>query len=277
MERPEARSARIFIVRHPVLSYFGMTFTISWTCAFLVAAPSLIRHAPLAKATGILMFPAMLLGPSIAGIVLTRIVDGRIGLRTLVSRIFRGRVPMQWYAALLIPPALILAILFSLETFVSSVYAPNRFLMGVLFGIPAGLLEEIGWTGYAFPKMRSPNNALAASIWLGLLWSAWHLPVVNYLGAATPHGSYWFSFFIVFTVAMTAMRVLICWIYVNTNSVLMAQLMHVSSTGSLVVFSAPRVTAAQEVMWYGLYAVSLWIAVAIVTKLYGRRLTRHTA
>ena len=45
---------------------------------------------------------------------------------------------------------------------------------------------------------------------------------------------------------MTAMRVLIAWIYTNTKSLLMAQLMHVSSTGSLVVFSAARVTAAQE-------------------------------
>jgi hypothetical protein len=53
------------------------------------------------------------------------------------------------------------------------------------------------------------------------------------------------------------MRVLICWIYTNTNSVFMTQLMHVSSTGSIVIFSAPRVTAAQEVMWYGLYGASL--------------------
>ena len=53
--------------------------------------------------------------------------------------------------------------------------------------------------------------------------------------------------------AMTAMRVLIAWIYTNTKSVLLAQLMHVSSTGSLVLFSAARVTALQEAMWYALY------------------------
>jgi membrane protease YdiL (CAAX protease family) len=146
--------------------------------------------------------------------------------------------------------------------------------MGILFGVPAGLLEEIGWTGYVFPKMRSQNDALGPSILLGLLWATWHLPVVNYLGTATPHGSYWFSFFLVFTVAMTAMRVLICWIYANTKSVLMAQFMHVSSTGSLVIFSAPHVTAAQEAMWYGLYGASLWLIVGIIAKFYGKRLTR---
>ena len=244
-------------------------------CAVSVAAPQLMRHAHLSKVTGILMFPAMLLGPSLTGIILTRIVDGKSGLLDLFYRIFRQRVLVQWYAALLIPPTLVLTVLFCLRALVSPVYAPNWFLIGIFFGVPAGLLEEIGWTGYVFPKMRSQGNALAPSIFLGLLWAAWHLPVVNYLGTATPHGSYWLSFFLVFTAAMTAMRVLICWIYTNTRSVLMAQLMHVSSTGSLVIFSAPRVTAAQEVMWYALYGASLWLVVSIVANLYGKRLTRQ--
>jgi hypothetical protein len=71
--------------------------------------------------------------------------------------------------------------------------------------------------------------------------------------------------------------VLICWIYTNTESVLLSQFMHVSSTGSLVIFSAPRVSAAQEALWYGLYGTSLWVVVAIVARTYGRRLTRQTA
>ena len=179
------------------------------------------------------MFPAMLLGPSCIGILLTRMVEGKSGVRDLFSQMLRGRVSARWYAALLIPPVLVLTVLFCFKTFVSPVYAPNRFLLGVLFGVPAGLL------GYAFPKMRLQNNELAASILLGLLWSIWHLPVIDFLGTATPHGAYWFPFFVAFAVAMTAMRVLISWIYTNTKSVFMAQLMHVSSTGSLVI-SVPR-------------------------------------
>ena len=217
-----------------------------------MAAPHLIRHEPLPQMTGILMFQVMLLGPSLAGIVLTRIVDGKSGLRVLFSQMFRAWVPPRWYMALLLPPALVLTVLLFLERFVSPVYAPNHFLIGILFGIPAGFLEEIGWMGYAFPKMRSESNGLAPSILLGLLWALWHLPVVNYLGTATPHGAYWLSFFLAFGFAMSAMRVLIAWIYTNTKSVLLAQLMHVSSTGSLVLFSAARVTAAQEAMWYAL-------------------------
>jgi CAAX protease family protein len=76
---------------------------------------------------------------------------------------------------------------------------------------------------------------------------------------------------------MTAMRVLICWIYANTDSVLLAQFMHVSSTGSLVIFSPLRVDAAQEALWYGLYGISLWVVVAIVARTYGRRMTRQPA
>jgi membrane protease YdiL (CAAX protease family) len=138
-------------------------------------------------------------------------------------------------------------------------------------------LEEIGWMGYTFPKMISPGNVFVPSILLGLLWATWHLPVIDFLGTATPHGAYWLEFFLAFTVAMMAVRVLICWIYANTGSLLMVQLMHVSSTGSLVIFSAPRVTAKQEAMWYGLYGVSLWLVVAVVVKIYGKGLTQQAA
>jgi len=263
------------IRRYPVVTYFALTFLISWTGALAVAAPPLIRHQPLSEITGILMFPVMLLGPSFAGIVLTRIVDGKSGLRVLFSQMFQAWVPRGWYAALLIPPVLVLTVLLFLQKFVSPVYAPNRFFIGILFGIPAGFLEEIGWMGYAFPKMRSQSNGLAASILLGVLWALWHLPVINYLGTAIPHGVYWLPFFLAFSLAMTAMRVLIAWIYTNTKSVLLAQLMHVSSTGSLVLFSPARVTAGQEAMWYALYGTVLWVVVGIVFKAFGRRLVRH--
>jgi hypothetical protein len=72
---------------------------------------------------------------------------------------------------------------------------------------------------------------------------------------------------------MTAMRVLIGWIYTNTKSVVLAQLMHASSTGSLVIFSPGGVTAGQETMWYAVYAVALWLVVGMVAALYGKRLT----
>lgn len=111
--------------------------------------------------------------------------------------------------------------------------------------------------GYAFPRLCSKYSDLVSGVILGLLWGVWHLPVIDYLGTATPHSSYWIPYFLAFTAAMTAVRVLIAWVYANTKSVVLAQLMHASSTGSLVVLSPPHVTSAQEALWYAVYGVAL--------------------
>jgi CAAX protease family protein len=249
-------------LRHPLFCYFALTFFLSWLGAFLVAAPHLLRQQPLPNSTGILMFPAMLVGPSITGILLTRLIDGPAGLRDLFSRMRCFRFPARWYVALLIPPVFVLSILALLKTFVAPVYTPNRFWLGLAFGIPAGFFEEIGWTGFAFPTMCLKLPPFRAAILLGLLWGLWHIPVINFLGTAVPHGAYWLHFFLAFCAAMTAMRVLISWLYAQTRSVLLAQLMHACSTGSLVVFSPPTANAPQEAFWYAAYAAALWLLVA---------------
>ena len=271
-----AHRRQTLVQQHPVAVYFVLTFAISWSGALVLAAPILVRHELLPKQTGILMFPVMLLGPSITGIVLAGFTAGRAGLAELTRLLTTWRFAPRWYAALLIPPLLILTVLSCLVAFANPAYAPNRFFMGLFFGVPAGLLEEIGWMGYAFPRMRSQANSFAPAVLLGLLWSTWHLPVVDFLGAATPHGRSWLSFFLAFTAAMTAIRVLICWVYANTQSVLSAQLLHISSTSSLVVLSPPRVNPAQEVTWYLLYALTLWLVVAIVLGIYTKALARPT-
>jgi len=261
-----------FVAHRPLTSYFVFAFAISWSAAFAIVAPKLLHAEPIPKFSGILMFPAMLLGPVASGVVMTRLLDGPAGIRKLFSSIVLMRVGIGWYGILLLPPAAVLAVLVILKTFVSPAFAPNHFFLGVTFGIPAGFLEEIGWTGFAFPKMQARLGTLHAGVLLGLLWSAWHLPVIDFLGAASPHGTYLPLFFLSFATAMTAMRVLIGWIYQNTQSVVLAQLMHVSSTGALVIFGPFRVTPAQETAWYFTYGAALWIVIAALIAWFGRAL-----
>lgn len=251
-----------WVRRHPVAAYFLLTYAISWAAAFAVAAPRLMRHEPLNRLTGILMFPAMLLGPLLAGIGMTAAVEGASGVRQLFRRMGRYGIGARWYAALLLPPVLVLAVLLLLQRTASAAYAPNFFWLGVLFGVPAGLIEEIGWMGFAYPHMAAGGRPWAAALGLGVLWSCWHLPVVNFLGTAVPHGQYWLAYFLAFACVMTAMRAIICWLYRRTESLALAQWMHISSTGALVIFSATRVTPGQEAYWYFLYATLLWLVAA---------------
>lgn len=250
--------------RREIVTYFVLTFAVSWSAALVVVAPRLLRGLPIPDMTGILMFPAMLLGPSVVGLFMTWRVDGRPGLRDLFRRMVRLAAFSAWYAALLVPPIAVLTVLLVLKTFVSPAYAPSHFFAGVAFGVPAGILEEIGWTGFAYPRLRDMLGTFKAGVVLGCLWSIWHLPVIDFLGAARPHGAYLPVFFLSFLIAMTAVRILIGWIYVETRSVLLAQLMHISSTGALVVFGPFGVTARQETFWYFSYGVGLWMIVAVL-------------
>jgi len=70
---------------------------------------------------------------------------------------------------------------------------------------------------------------------------------------------------------MTAVRFIITWIYTNTGSILLAQLMHIISTGSLAIFSPPGVSPIQEVSWYFLYAALFWVFVLIILLINKKR------
>jgi len=266
-------SLRPDVRRRSAPLYFALTYCISWTGALALVAPKLLHGEPIPKFTGLMMFPIMLLGPAFASIVLTARSEGREGIRALARRMNPLRIPPRWTPVLLIPPLLVLAVLGSFALLVSNQFAPNHFWVGMGFGVVAGLVEEIGWMGYAFPALAEKRNALSAAVILGLLWSLWHIPVVDYLGTATPHGRYWVPYFLAFMAAMTAMRVLICWTYVHTRSVALAQMLHAASTGSLVVFSPP-VSAAGETLWYFAYAAVLWCVVAAIVRFTGPALSK---
>jgi len=265
-----------FIKRHPVLTYFLLAFAISWVAVFAVAWPKYSRGEPLGFNEALLMFLPTLAGPSIASITLTAIVDGSAGLRDLSSRMGRWRVGWRWYSAILIFPILILVVLLALTSVLSPSFAPYFFPMGIAIGLFSGFFEEIGWMGYAYPRMQLKLSALAAAVLLGLLHSAWHV-VPDFLGASGARGIYWFPHFAMFGLAMTAMRVLVVWIYANTRSVLLSQLMHASSTGFLSILVPLSFSPQADTLFYAVYAIVLWAVVALLVAKYGRHLLKLPA
>ncbi len=150
----------------------------------------------------------------------------------------------------------------ALARLVSPVFRPNLFILGISFAVMPGFLEEFGWMGFAYPHMSKFVQPFRAALLLGVLWGLWHAPVVDYLGAAAPRRRYWLPFFLAFIAIVSAVRVLIVWVYRHTQSLLLAQLMHVSFTASLVMFDPARLSPAQETFWYALYA-ALWLIVLI--------------
>ncbi len=259
---------RPHIQRHPLLAYFALAFFLAWGGSFAAVGPKFIRGEALQFTDTLFVFLPMLIGPSLAGVVMAYLADGKSGLRDLFSRICLWRVKSRWYSAILLFPVLILAVQLGLVALLSKDFAPHFFPMGVLIGLLAGFFEEIGWTGFATPRMRLKHSALAVGILLGAIHSLWHL-AADYLGASGARGAYWMPHFTMFLVAMTAMRVLVVWVYTNTGSVLLAQLMHTSSTGSLSILVPLSLSPRNDTIFYGVYAVALWAAVLVVVGRYG--------
>jgi uncharacterized protein len=263
--------------RHPLGSFFALAYGTSLAALLVIGMPSL-RDAPTTwTLTPLVMFPVMVIGVGLAGLGLTALVDGKTAAKGLLRNARRAGMPHRYYAALLIPPVAILGALLALDLVASSDFRPNLFPLGLLFGLLAGFCEEFGWSGFAYPRMSARLGAHPAAILLGLLWGFWHLPVVDSLGVAHPHGHAWPLFFLSFLLVLIALRVLIAWLYTATGSLQLAQLMHASSTGFLVVFGAAHVNPAQEAAWYALYGALLSVAAAAVIALSHRSTTEwHT-
>jgi hypothetical protein len=214
----------------------------------------------------VIVFLAMLLGPSTSSLLLTAVLDGRSGLRELWLRIRRWQVGLPWYAvALLTVPVLTLIIFSVLGTFVSPIYSSGfRIILGVA-GLLAGCFEEIGWTGFATPRLLSlsKHSPLKAGFFLGLLWAFWHM-LADFSGnISTLSLAQWIAWFVIYWILpLTAYRILMTWVYSHTQSVFLGQLMHASYTGWLIVLGPD--TPKTDLLWEAIFAVVLWILVGIV-------------
>src|SRR5688572_6640988 len=103
---------KVFVARHPVPTYFALTFAISWGGLLAVGGLDGMSGTTWQSDPRLpFLVVAMLAGPSIAGLLLTALVSGRAGLRKLLSRLLRWRVEPRWYAvALLTAPVVFITV-----------------------------------------------------------------------------------------------------------------------------------------------------------------------
>jgi membrane protease YdiL (CAAX protease family) len=265
-------TVKMLVRTHPVAAYVVLAFGISWGGFVLVVGP---RGFPGNGSQFDTLLPlvvaAMLAGPSVAGILLTGLLDGRSGLRELLSRLLTWRVATGWYALALLPaPLLAAALLFPLSL-TSPIFTANDKTAVLLSGIAAGLttvLEEVGWTGFAVPRLRHRHGVLATGLIVGIMWGAWHLLQALWIGGTyagdVPLGLY-ISLSFLFSVAqLTAYRVLMVWLYESTESLFVVTLMHASLTASLIFIFTPLAAGVPSLIYGGCLAAALWIVVAMM-------------
>lgn len=69
--------------------------------------------------------------------------------------------------------------------FINIILIIQAAILGPLLNIPLMLSEELGWRGWLWHHLR-PKGFWAATLWIGLLWGLWHVPIIllghNYPG-----------------------------------------------------------------------------------------------
>ena len=127
------------------------------------------------------------LGPALAGIVMTAAYDGRRGLRVLLRRMTTG--PVRWLTFAVLGPATAYLVAIGIASAAGVHVDLGRTGASKEFAsIPVALYwvanlvfygygEEIGWRGFALPRLQRNRSALAASMWLSLVWGLWHVPL----------------------------------------------------------------------------------------------------
>jgi membrane protease YdiL (CAAX protease family) len=268
---------KAIVQRRPLIIYFVLAYAIAWGGTLLVAGATRLQGSAISSTQLALVMLMMLLGPSTAGVLVTAIVSGREGLRDLWARMRRWRVGGRWYGvAVLTNPLALLGVLYVLTVFVSPDYRPGfNLLFGLVAGGLAGFFEEIGWSGFATPRLLQRYSVVRAGLLLGVLWGLWH-GMAGFMGSTPGQEAFWLVEFILFwVVTLTAYRILMTWVYSHTGSILVAQIMHAFFTGTLVVV-LPLLSQRQTLLYELIFAACLWGLVAVVAIAHRRAQAQPT-
>ncbi len=247
--------------RHPIVAFFALAYGVSW--AMLLVLYGLLG---LPAAVVILL---QTLGPTVAALVLAGMLDGPAGRRRLLARIRIWRVARRWYAFALvgIPAVCILAAIVLPGALIglgdASVVRPAiEFLVYMAVGFFSGpLFEEPGWRGFALPRMQARMGALRATLVLGALWAAWHLPQYLVPEWADENGGLDPVLIVAFLIMVVAIAPVMTWLFNRTQgSLLLVMLAHASINAALAAFVVASSALAVGLLALGSLSVVLIVA-----------------
>lgn len=166
---------------YSVSLFFILTFAISWAFWSL---PWLYQQGwinQLPNWWGLGSF-----GPSLAGIIIIGLLYGSSGLKRLFKRLIQFKASFKLYLVVAFLPIGILIttlalgkLLFNAQYDWSLLPTVSGFsllfIQVLILGGPMN--EELGWRGFALPKLQQSTSALTASLWIGSVWAIWHLPL----------------------------------------------------------------------------------------------------
>lgn len=198
------------IRRAPLACFFSMTYVFTWSLL------------PLA-ATSIPISLVALCGPALAGFFVTVFEDSETR-RKFHVRLNHWRFPLYWYALAITLPLLISSLRSGVE-YAWGAHGQIEFqtitaLSLIVFVLVAG--EEIGWRGFALPRLLPRFGPWGASAILGIIWAFWHLPLF-FIESMPQYGTPFFAF-LVYTIALS---IILTFLASKTcESVVLATLFH---------------------------------------------------
>jgi len=261
-------------IKKKLLLFFFLVFTISWAAVFILAGPN---GFPIKEEQSMIMGVAILLGPTLAAAILIAL-SGRSEFKDLLAHLLKWRVGVRWYAiAFLIAPlstALTLGLLslFSPEFQPSILITPDKIslvISAIFAGLIVGTFEELGWTGFATHRLLETQSIAGTGLIIGVVWGIWHFPLfwqANSFTTSLP--------FILLVARLLSWlppyRILMVWVYKNTESLFIAVLMHASLVATLIVLDPP-VEGENLVIFILTRAALLWVIAAMIIASSGRK------
>jgi membrane protease YdiL (CAAX protease family) len=98
--------------------------------------------------------------------------------------------------------------------------------------------EEVGWRGFALPRLQAKTSPLIASLVIGFLWVPWHAPLWGAQGAQILTWNFWVTMFL----AIVPSSLITGWLYNRSQgSILVAGIAHAASNTMAKVVLASQV------------------------------------